>query len=254
VICAECKREVAEGTRSCPVCGAPVSLQPEATSEPPTGSGDEAVAWHPHSMMASNQPLADAPSSDGLAAPSNSRRGLLVVAVVVVGALVLAGLGAAILVAGLEHSSPHTRAARARQLTEEQLRLGDCLAGSNLSPGTGDILSPGTGDIWSYTASEWPYTVTAVACNHRHLAEVFFTGNLWPASLAAYPGDDAVFSTGEGQCVGLIAGYAGASAVGVGIEFITPDGGDWASGDRLVVCMAYQPGYPLFHSVKATGR
>jgi len=246
VICAECKREVAEGTRSCPVCGAPVSLQPGATSEPPTGLGDEAVAWHPYSMMASNQPLADASASDGLAAPSNSRRGLPVLAVVVVGALVLAGLGAAILVAGVAHSSPHTRAARARQLTEQQLRPGDCLAGSNLSPGTGDI--------WSYTASEWPYTVTAVACNQRHLAEVFFTGNLWPASLAAYPGDDAVFSTGEGQCVGLLAGYAGASAVGVGIEFITPGGGDWASGDRLVVCMAYQLGYPLFHSVKATGR
>ena len=212
------------------------------------------MAWRPDSMMVSDQPLADAPASDRRAAPSNSSRGLLVVAVVVVGALALAGLGAAILVAGLEHSSPHAHAARVGQLTEQQLRPGDCLAGSNQSEGTGDILSPGTGDIWSYTASEWPYTVTAVACNQRHLAEVFFTGNLWPASLAAYPGDDAVLSTGEGQCVGLIAGYAGASAVAVGIEFITPDEGDWASGDRLVVCMAYQPGYPLFHSVKATLR
>jgi hypothetical protein len=235
VICAECKREVAEGTKTCPVCGAPVSIQPSATSEPPTALADEAGAWYAYSSMAANQALADAPTWDGPAAARSSRRGLLVAALVALGALV-----AAILVASLANSSPQRRpSAQTRQLTEQQLRPGDCLTGSKLGLGTNSL----------------PYTVTAVPCNQPHLAEIFFTGNLWPASLATYPGDLTVSSVGEGQCALLLPAYAGDSAAAVTYDWITPFGSsDWASGDREVVCVAYEQGVWLRNSLKVSRR
>jgi hypothetical protein len=238
VICAECKREIAEGSQSCPVCGAPVSLQRSVIVELPTGLPDDAVEWHSSSSMAAEQPPQDAPAWKGLAA-SKSRRGALVVA-----GMAAAGVVAVILGIGLaaQSSSPARRpTAWTRQLTVDQLRPGDCLTGSDLGLGTG---------------SAWPYTVTAVPYIQRHLAEITFAGNLWPAALATCPGDGAVNNMVDDRCQSALYAYAGQAQQAqpaLTYDSVAPSGGvDWSSGDRKVVCMAYEPGIPLQRSVKAT--
>jgi Septum formation len=133
------------------------------------------------------------------------------------------------------------RSSKTHVLTESQLVAGDCLVGSNMG---------------LHTNSAWPDTVTAVSCTQQHIAEVFYVGNPWPASLAKYPGDGVVNTTINATCSTAFATYVG----------IKPDlsmyqydevgpSGDWASGDREVVCVAYEPGTPPLHrSIKGSGQ
>ena len=105
-----------------------------------------------------------------------------------------------------------------------QLRPGVCLTGSNLDLGGG-----GT----------WPLWLKAVPCTDQHLAEVFFAGNAWPQSMA-YPGDYVVGDQSYARCRSAFRAYDG---IGNPIsEFsilsVSPD--DWASGDRKLVCAAYE--------------
>jgi hypothetical protein len=91
--------------------------------------------------------------------------------------LLLAGLGfvaaaAAIVLAAAPHQTGG--------LAEGQLRAGDCLTGSTVGMGTG-----GT----------WPNGVRAVPCTDQHFAEVIFSGNAWPQSMA-YPGYGIVANQG----------------------------------------------------------
>ena len=124
-------------------------------------------------------------------------------------------------------------------LTEGQLRAGDCLTGSNLGLGTG-----GT----------WPYWVRAVPCTDQHLAEVIFSGNSWPRSMA-YPGWDTVGNEGYGICGSAFIRYDGAdpSMSAFVIFYIIPDKATWSSGDRQLVCLAYQSG-PVDYSIKGSKR
>jgi hypothetical protein len=129
------------------------------------------------------------------------------------------------------------------QLTEDQLDPGDCLTGSTLGLGTG---------------SPWPYLVTAVPCTRRHLAEVFFAGNLWPVSVA-YPGDNTIADQGYARCASAFRAYDGTwdFESKFTIDYIAPDNAIWPSGDRLLVCMAYkppQPGVPMNYSIKGSHR
>ena len=125
--------------------------------------------------------------------------------------------------------------------TVDQLRAGDCLTGSNLG------LS---------TDSTWPDWVAAVPCTDQHLAEVFFAGNAWPQS-AAYPGDKAISDQGPARCATEFKRYAGIDWLDSKffMIWIPPTGGDdWASGDRSLVCVSYQPGVPMNYSIKRSNR
>jgi hypothetical protein len=169
-----------------------------------------------------------------------SQRGALVTA----GALVTTGvalvvLAAVILVGGLAHSSS-APTPKTGPLTESQLLPGDCIVGPNL-----DLGAP----------NRWPDTVIAVPCTRRHLDEIFFVGDLWPNSLATYPGDVAVVGVATGRCSAAFARYVGivSSLSEYVIDAVEPSpASDWASGDRRVVCMAYEPGQPLNYSIKGT--
>lgn len=124
------------------------------------------------------------------------------------------------------------------KLTEDQLKPGDCLQGSNLRLGNG-----GT----------WPDLVIAVPCTQQHRAEVFFAGNVWPESLAAYPGYKAISAQGYERCLTAFSAYdeIALSESAFTFTYIIPgDATDWATGDRLVVCVAYQPGVPVKYSIK----
>jgi len=127
----------------------------------------------------------------------------------------------------------------------QQLRTGNCLTGSTLGLGSG-----GT----------WPYMVAAVPCTGPHLAEVFFAGDAWPKSPAAYPGDNAIADQGYARCLTAFSAYDGIdnSESAFAIYFISPFDGDWSSGNRLLVCLAYEStskhpgGVPVDYSVKGS--
>jgi hypothetical protein len=133
------------------------------------------------------------------------------------------------------------KSSRAHELTESQLVAGDCLTGSNMGLDTD---------------SAWPNSVTAVPCTQPHLAEVFFAGNPWPESLTTYPGNGAVNATIDATCSSAFSIYVGINPALSMYQYdeVGPQG-DWASGDREVVCIAYEPGTPPLHrSIKGSGQ
>ena len=155
--------------------------------------------------------------------------------------LAFAAAVAATVIAAASSSTSH--------LTEGQLRAGDCLTGSNLGLGTDN---------------DWPNVVTVVPCTQPHEAEVFFSGNAWPESLAAYPGDDAISSQAEARCSLEFNAYDGNDIMDSSFMFdtVAPFGrSDWGSGDRQLVCVAYisHPstpggGLPMKYSIKGSDR
>ncbi len=125
----------------------------------------------------------------------------------------------------------------ARNLTYDQLRAGDCLQVPDIT-------------------TAWPDSFPAVPCTQPHTTEVFFTGNSWPQSLA-YPGDDAITNQAVTRCGRAFTAYVGipsdqsAFTYAVGI----PDGTSWSSGDRWLLCIAYQPGgTQIHHSIKGSNQ
>lgn len=216
--CLECGAESAEATGVCARCGAPIGLQAPMDEAPALGLPSTWVAQ---------------------AGPRYSqRRAALVAAGVGVG--VLAALAALIAVIVARHSS-----SSGNQLTWDQLRPGDCLAGSNMGLGK---------------STPWPDEVTRVACTQPHEAEVFFAGDNWPQS-KAYPGDSAVSSQAADRCDAVFAAYDGIeSGQSVfWIATIVPGSANWDSGDRSLECVAYKPsssgpsgGTPVDYSIKGS--
>jgi hypothetical protein len=131
-----------------------------------------------------------------------------------------------------------------------QFRAGDCVTGSNLGLGSGGT-SPGT----------WPYWVAAAPCTGPHLAEVFFVGNAWPQSPAAYPGDNAITNGGMARCLTAFSAYDGIDNTESAFTiYIVAPYYDWSSGDRSLVCMAYMStsqhpgGVPVTYSIKGSNK
>lgn len=198
-------------------CGAPVARQ--------TSAAADVAGGHHTSMWPSDTP--DEPVSQRT---GYSR----------FDALVMIAAGLAVLAAVIVHLAVTSQLAG--QLTEDQLQPGDCLRGSNLGLGSG-----GT----------WPDYVTAVPCTQQHLAEVFFAGNAWPQSLTAYPGDNVISDQGSARCNTAFSAYdrTDNSESAFTIYYVVPYGAnDWASGDRRLVCMAYQPGITANYSIKGSNR
>ena len=79
----------------------------------------------------------------------------------------------------------------ARQLSYDQLRPGDCVRVPDIS-----------------TISAWPSFFTVVPCAQPHTGEVFFTGDIWPQSIA-YPGDNATNKQAGARCGRAFTAYDG---------------------------------------------
>ena len=92
-------------------------------------------------------------------------------------------------------------------------------------------------------------------CAQRHLAEVFFAGRVWPQPLA-YPGNNATADQGYARCVAAFTAYDGFSpdASLFRIAYVVPDNVSWSSGDRGVLCVAYEPGVSVAHSIRGSNR
>jgi hypothetical protein len=134
-------------------------------------------------------------------------------------------------------------------LTVGQLTTGDCV----------------TGPMGLGTGKTWPNVVTAVPCTQPHEGEVFFSGNAWPVSLAAYPGDNAIAKEADARCGDEFKSYDGIdiSQSSFWISEVAPygEGNDWNTGDRQLVCLAYIPdhstpagGLPVTYSIKGSSR
>jgi hypothetical protein len=185
---------------------------------------------------------------EGPAARKSQRGAFVIAGGLITTSVALAVLAAVIIFVSLAHSASarHLAAKRLQlaekryQLTESQLRPGDCLTGSDLN---------------LENDSAWPAMFTKISCTQPHLGEVFYVGHPWPESLATYPGDSTVFKIADDRCSAAFTAYDGvaetASRLGSDIEVPTTVS-DWATGDREVVCVAYDPGPPLSHSIKGT--
>jgi Septum formation len=156
-------------------------------------------------------------------------------------ALALAGVGLVVLAAVIVAIVAVTSSvSSARRLTERQLRSGDCVRGSNLGLDTN---------------GPWPGVVTVVPCTQQHLAEVFFAGNVWPQSLA-YPGDGKVNRQANKRCDAALDVYVGRpqhDPVTFTDRAVLPGNAAWLSGDRLVLCAAYEANFqPVNYSIKGS--
>src|SRR5262249_1748493 len=122
----------------------------------------------------------------------------------------------------------------------DQLRPGNCLVGSELGLGN---------------SNPWPAVITVVPCGQQHVAEVFFTGNVWPQS-RAFPGDNTVANEGWARCLRVFRAYDGIPhrRSSFTIDYAVPDNTSWSSGDRSVLCVAYEPGRRVRYSIKRSRR
>jgi len=156
------------------------------------------------------------------------------------GPLAIFGLG---LVAAVVATLIGTVPALTGQRSLGQLRPGDCITGSNLGLDTD---------------SDWPL-MTAVPCTSQHLGEVFFAGNAWPQSMA-YPGENQVSNQADARCDAEFVKYGTANSASAFTykTFIPIPADDWASGDRWLVCVAYEStpqhpgGAPVDYSIKGS--
>ena len=133
------------------------------------------------------------------------------------------------------------------ELQLAQLRVGDCLAGSNMQLNT---------------SAPWPKVTKAVPCTEDHTAEVFYASDNYWAKKGGFPGNAAIKKDATAACNGAFASY-------VGIAYskslytwtdIVPDASTWPSGDRGLHCVVYyatqaQPaGVTLHESLKGTAK
>src|SRR5262249_19620575 len=115
-------------------------------------------------------------------------------AVVIAAALTAAAIyGQSITTAPVAAHTPSAAPAPAVQrVTSYQLPAGDCIQGP--------------ADI--NTASTWPDLVSLVPCTQKHLAEVFYSANYWPAA-KAFPGNAAINKQSDAKCLKAFSAYDG---------------------------------------------
>jgi Septum formation len=127
----------------------------------------------------------------------------------------------------------------ASQLTYDQLEPGDCLQLPNIN-----------------TIVNFPDVFTVVPCSQSHTGEVFFSGDIWPQSLA-YPGDNEVNNQADARCARAFTAYDGIppDQSAYNYAYLTPGSTTWPSGDRSVQCIAFEPsGAPLYSSIKGSNQ
>jgi hypothetical protein len=232
--CLECGAEPAETVQVCVRCGAPAGLHQPVAAAPAAGGLGSAIA--PLAVGAPARPR-------GQRTGRYSRRKGLVVA----GAGIVLLAAPITVIGAMDSSAPSANqsASSTNQPTSDQLRSGDCLAGSNMHLGN---------------STPWPEYVTRVPCTKRHEAEVFFAANVWPQS-QAFPGKAAIGSRADARCGEAFTAYDGidVSQSAFTYDEIVLDSSDWASGDRSLACVAYEPspsgpsgGAPVNYSIKGS--
>jgi hypothetical protein len=98
-------------------------------------------------------------------------------------------------------------------------------------------------------------SVKVVACREPHTQEVFATVEDNTGS-DSYPGDQALRSFADGQCLQRFQGYVGIDyrQSSLYYTYLLPSVRSWAAGDRTVVCVVTTTGQQLTSSVKGSQR
>ncbi len=99
-------------------------------------------------------------------------------------------------------------------------------------------------------------TVQAVICDEPHDTEVYALFDLPGDDSAPYPGDDSVDIDAENGCVARFEEYVGSAyeTSALFVSTISPREATWATGDREVVCLVYNPEEQLTGSVQGSGQ
>jgi serine/threonine protein kinase len=233
---------------------------PGGSYPPPGGSGQQSIPSGSYPAGASGQQLAQSgpygPSAGGAGqwyGPTPARRrkrpGWLLPAAV--GAAAAGAIIAALVItlspgSSNGNASGGTGAPTVGNLTLDQLKVGDCLTGSNLQLNT---------------ANPWPKLAAAVPCGQSHTAEVFYANDSFFKN-GSYPGDTTISDQGKAQCSSAFESY-------VGIAYsksrytsvnVVPDVNTWPDGERGLHCVAYFPssahpsGTPIQGTIKGTGK
>jgi Septum formation len=119
--------------------------------------------------------------------------------------------------------------APARKLQYTQLRVGDCLTGSNMQLNTGN---------------QWPNLVSGVPCRQAHTAEVFYIDLTYWNKDGTYPGDSTIEKDADTGCENAFKSYIGIEPQDSRYQWtsIAPYGNKyWGNGDRALYCIAYYP-------------
>jgi hypothetical protein len=147
---------------------------------------------------------------------------------------------------GAARTSAAAPAPAVQQVSPGQLRTGDCIQGP--------------ADI--NTASAWPDMISLTPCTKKHLAEVFYSANYWPAAMA-FPGNHAINKQSEAKCLRAFSAYDGSlyQESQYSYYYGNPQGRqDWNSGDRLLTCIAFfyrhgsPRGKPMYASIRGSNQ
>jgi Domain of unknown function (DUF4190)/Septum formation len=124
--------------------------------------------------------------------------------------------------------------------------------GQVTQPGTTDVSSLRTGDCFQYPGARIIITkVTVVPCTQAHNAQVYAE---FPATGSSYPGPAALHRQSAAGCRARLAGNVNESLVTQTMtgQFLYPEPGSWASGERTIRCLIVDSSADLTTSVLAT--
>lgn len=90
-------------------------------------------------------------------------------------------------------------------------------------------------------------------CTESHEYEVYFVSQV---TGDVFPGDDAVTEQADLDCAAAFPSFAGIAyeESSLAVNFITPDAGLWASGDRQITCLISDPTGPTIGTLAGAGR
>jgi eukaryotic-like serine/threonine-protein kinase len=144
-------------------------------------------------------------------------------------------------------SSPPPRPS-VQMLSVTQLRVGNCVTGSDLSLNT---------------SKPWPTLTQVVPCNESHIGEVFFADmSYWPAA-KSFPGYTTIANAYSAECSKQFNSYIGVPVSESEYNYADTgvlDSSAWAAGGRELICVVFDPtdadpgGAPLTGSIKGARR
>jgi DivIVA domain-containing protein len=128
---------------------------------------------------------------------------------------------------------PHGPLRKAKKVSWDQLKTGDCFNGLTATAGWKDTdVSP-----------------TRVDCRSPHEEEV--TGTFTFPGGSRYPGDEAVDDASDARCKKYFASYVGVDwdYPAYDYYYATPEPWDWRKGDHKAICLADDPNHPTDNTI-----
>ncbi|HVN13283.1 MAG TPA: TIR domain-containing protein, partial [Kineosporiaceae bacterium] len=204
-----------------------------------------------HVLLARDSPTPAAPPVSP--APRRVRRRRLEAVAVGVASLAVLGVLGAILFLSSNPKQPTSIAQPGRPVNIHKLVGGDCL----LTPQDYAHSGSTTSNYWADSQAALPQVLSVVPCGQPHSAEVVVSSNVNGSATASYPGDTAINNEWSSQCESAFETYVGIPYRDSTLAYtgISPDASSWSSGDRQLLCIAYNPtGDTLLGSIRGSAQ